>query len=273
MFLLHNPTPFISLLITIVTLIGSIDCQATYSSHICSDSQNSTANATYTSNLSTLLSSLSSKASLNSFYEDSSNGIYSLYLCRGDVSSNTCQTCVNNATQDIRQRCSSNRTAIIWYDECMLRYSNRNFLGVDQTYPRVLMWNSKNTTSPDEQNFGALGLIYTLIDYVPYTNTMFGTNQSAVPDGSQNRYALVQCSRDINSSDCSSCLGMLGDAVTECCQAKVGWRILAPSCSLRYEEYPFYQLSSTPPGTVPAAPEPGSEAKPGNGESNTKTWL
>jgi hypothetical protein len=188
------------------------------------------------------LSSLSSKASLNSFYADSSNGIYSLYLCRGDVSSNTCQTCINNATREIQRRCASNGTAIIWYDDqCMLRYSNKNFHGVYQTYPRLFMWNNENTTSPDEQNFGALSLIYTLIeDIVPYTDMMFGTNQSASHDGSQKRYALAQCSRDINSGDCSSCLGTLRDAVTQCCQAKRGWRIFAPSCSIRYEENQFY---------------------------------
>ncbi|KAL3575966.1 hypothetical protein D5086_021249 [Populus alba] len=266
-FLLLNPTSFLSVLITIITLISSIASQPAYTYPFCSDPQNITENASYTSNLSALLSSLSSKASLNSFYTDSSNGIYSLYLCRGDVSSNTCQTCINNATREIQRRCASNETAIIWYDECMLRYSNKNFHGVYQTYPRLFMWNNENTTSPDEQNFGALSLIYTLIEYVPYTDMMFGTNQSASHDGSQKRYALTQCSRDINSSDCSSCLGILRDDVTQCCQAKRGWRIFAPSCSIRYEESQFYQLSSTPvPVPSPQVPEP---VPGGNGGKNT----
>ncbi|KAF9672200.1 hypothetical protein SADUNF_Sadunf11G0015900 [Salix dunnii] len=229
--------------------------------------QNSTENTNYASNLSALLSSLSSKASLNSFYEDSSNGIYSLYLCRGDVSNNTCQTCINNATVEIQRQCASNGTAIIWYDECMLRYSIKNFLGVYQTSPRLLMWNTQNTTSPDEQNIDALALIYTLIGSIPYKKMMFGTQQSASHDGSQNRYALVQCSRDINSSDCKSCLIDLNDAANKCCQSKRGWRILAPSCSLRYEEYEFYQVPSTP---VPVPSAPGPEPVPGgNGGNNT----
>ncbi|KAJ6893271.1 hypothetical protein NC652_027330 [Populus alba x Populus x berolinensis] len=266
-FLLLNPTSFLSVLITIITLISSIASQPAYTYPFCSDPQNITENASYTSNLSALLSSLSSKASLNSFYTDSSNGIYSLYLCRGDVSSNTCQTCINNATREIQRRCASNETAIIWFDECMLRYSNKNFHGVYQTYPRLFLWNNENTTSPDEQNFGALSLIYTLIEYVPYTDMMFGTNQSASHDGSQKRYALTQCSRDINSSDCSSCLGILRDDVTQCCQAKRGWRIFAPSCSVRYEESQFYQLSSTPvPVPSPQVPEP---VPGGNGGNNT----
>ncbi|KAF9672197.1 hypothetical protein SADUNF_Sadunf11G0015600 [Salix dunnii] len=269
MFLLLNPTSFLSILITIITLISSTSSEPTYTYHFCSHPQNSTENTNYDSNLSALLSSLSSKASLNSFYEDSSNGIYSLYLCRGDVSSNTCQTCINTATEEIQRQCASNGTAIIWYDECMLRYSIRNFLGVYQTSPRLLMWNIQNTTSPDELNFDALALIYTMIGYIPYTDMMFGTKQSASHDGSQNRYAMVQCSRDINSSNCSSCLKKLSEAANQCCQSKRGWRILAPSCSLRYEEYEFYQVPSTP---VPVPSAPGPEPVPvsgGNGGNNT----
>ncbi|KAI9385178.1 hypothetical protein POPTR_011G030650v4 [Populus trichocarpa] len=275
MFLLLNPTSFLSVLITIITLISSIASQPANTYPFCSDPQNITENASYTSNLSALLSSLSSKASLNSFYADSSNGIYSLYLCRGDVSSNTCQTCINNATREIQRRCASNGTAIIWYDDqCMLRYSNKNFHGVYQTYPRLFMWNNENTTSPDEQNFGALSLIYTLIeDIVPYTDMMFGTNQSASHDGSQKRYALAQCSRDINSGDCSSCLGTLRDAVTQCCQAKRGWRIFAPSCSLRYEEYPFYQLPSVPSTPVPVPSAQVPEPVPGGNGGNNTTMI
>ncbi|KAJ6725313.1 SALT STRESS RESPONSE/ANTIFUNGAL DOMAIN PROTEIN [Salix viminalis] len=269
MFLLLNPTSFLSLLITIITLISSTASQPTYTYHFCSDPQNSTENTNYDSNLSALLSSLSSKASLNSFYQDSSNGIYSLYLCRGDVSNNTCQTCINNATKEIQRQCASNGTAIIWYDECMLRYSIKNFLGVSQTSPRLLMSNTQNTTSPDEKNIDALALIYPLIVEIPYTKMMYGTdNKSASHDGSPNTYALVQCSRDINSSNCRSCLEDLNEAANRCCKSKIGWRILAPSCSLRYEEYEFYQPPSTP---VPVPSAPGPEPVPG--ESNTKTWF
>ncbi|KAK7831525.1 cysteine-rich receptor-like protein kinase 25, partial [Quercus suber] len=81
------------------------------------------ANASYNSNLTALFESLSSKASQNySFYNESSNiGIYGLYLCRGDVSNETCKSCVSSATQEIRNRCPSSKTAFIWYDECTLR--------------------------------------------------------------------------------------------------------------------------------------------------------
>ncbi|KAJ6416430.1 hypothetical protein OIU84_002315 [Salix udensis] len=269
MFLLLNPTSFLSLLITIITLISSTASQPTYTYLFCSDPQNSTENANYDSNLSALLSSLSSKASLNSFYQDSSNGIYSLYLCRGDVSSDICQTCINNATKEIQRQCASNGTAIIWYDECMLRYSIKNFLGVYETFPRFLMWNIQNTTSPDVNNIDVNALIYPMIRDIPYKDIMYGTDKSPSHDGSPNTYAMVQCTRDINSSNCRSCLDDLREAAELCCQSKIGWRIGAPSCSLRYEEYEFYQPPSTPvPVPSPQGPEP-VPVSGGNGGNNT----
>lgn len=125
MFLIHHPHLF-PLLLSIYVLATSINSQPNFFAHNCSSSSNNnTSNSTnFSTDLSNLLSNLSSKATVNSFYSLSSNQVYSLYLCRGDVSSGTCNTCVKNATQNIRQRCGSNKTAIIWYDECMLRYSD-----------------------------------------------------------------------------------------------------------------------------------------------------
>lgn len=232
-------------LITIFAIAFSINCQPTYNTHICLGPENDTAPAEYISSLNSLFDSLSSKASSESFYNGSSNGIYSLYLCRGDVSTSTCRICVNNATQQLRQRCPSDKRAIIWYDECMLRYSNMNFFGREQTLPRLLMWNSQNNTSPEQQNYGALGLIFSLVDSVPRTDLMFDTKDGIV-DNVQRGYALLQCTRDINSSSCRSCLATLTNESQNCCQIKRGWRILSPSCSLRYEEYGFYEQQSAP---------------------------
>lgn len=244
-------------LITIFATICSINCQPTYNRHVCLGPGNDTAPADYISNLNSLLDSLSSKATSDSFYNDSSNGIYSLYLCRGDVSTSTCQICVSNATQELRRRCPSDKRAIIWYDECMLRYSNLSFFGREQVSPYLLMWNVQNNTTPDEQNYGALSLIYSLIESAPYTDKMFGTKDGIVANGVQRGYALVQCTRDINSDSCHSCLRTLTDEIQKCCQGRRGWRILSPSCNLRYEEYQFYQQSSAPPPSVPTADDGG----------------
>ncbi|XP_017978394.1 PREDICTED: cysteine-rich repeat secretory protein 38 [Theobroma cacao] len=226
MTLLYRSKTFLFFLITISGLTSFIICQSpTYSYHYCLGPDNDTATAGYKSNLTDVLDSISSKASDHSFYNDSLNGIYSLFLCRGDVSSDVCQDCVSNATQTLTQRCPSDKSAIIWYDQCMLRYSNINIFGLVRLLPGVSMWNTLNKTSPDEGNIGAQGLIFSLVDHAPYTENMFETKETVVGNGPDRRYGLVQCSRDLNVSACSSCLRDLLDQTENCCIEKRGWRI------------------------------------------------
>ncbi|KAI9198789.1 hypothetical protein LWI28_022149 [Acer negundo] len=210
MFLLYLWTIF-------ALMISSSTCQSN-NYHFCSSPPNDTAaTKNYISKLDSVLNSLPTKASVNSFYNESSEGVYILFLCRGDVSAATCQTCVKNATQVIRQQCSSNRTAIIWYNECMLHYSNTNFFGLLRSSPDFLMWNTDNITVPDEPNYGALGLVYSLIDYASNTYMKLGTNDRiVVSNGSRHGYALVQCARDIDNSSCCSCLWILTEKIQKC---------------------------------------------------------
>ncbi|KAL7212042.1 hypothetical protein ACSBR2_014828 [Camellia fascicularis] len=119
-------------------MISSVFGQPTYNYHCSANYNNDTAN------LRTLLSSLSSKAAdNNTFYNDTSNNMYGLYLCRGDVSTDMYHLCVEAAIQKIQQSssCQSDNGAIIWYDESMLQYSDANFFGTVEIDPQVLMYN------------------------------------------------------------------------------------------------------------------------------------
>ncbi|CAL5412053.1 unnamed protein product [Camellia sinensis] len=84
------------------------------------------------------------------------------------------------------------------------------------------------------------------------------------------RYGMVQCSRDISGKACNTCLTTLKEFSKECYQGKKGRRILAPSCNLRYEEYPFLTLPVTP--LVPP-PMPTTISKGNVGENTTKIVL
>ena len=257
MFSLHNSRAFLLILSAVCALTSSIHSQPTYNDHICLDQSNETYNTYYQSNLTVLLKSLSSKASQNySFYNESSSiGIYALFLCRGDVSNSTCQSCVSYATRNITTQCPSNKTAIIWFDQCMLSYSDVNFFGQTQISPTSLMYNTQNTTSPELTNFYALGLLYDLIDRAKVTDMLFKSDSQTVQlsDGSKISYGLVQCTRDIDGPSCGQCLSYLMDTAETCCQAKIGWRILGPSCFLRYENYSFTEQSPAKPLPLPPA--------------------
>ena len=58
--------------------------------------------------------------------------------------------------QEVRQY---DKTAIIWYDESMLRYSNEYFFGTLETTLGFLMWNVNNRTDPNEGDVGSLSLM------------------------------------------------------------------------------------------------------------------
>nr|POE83771.1 cysteine-rich receptor-like protein kinase 25 [Quercus suber] len=135
----------------------------------------------------------------------------------------------------------------------MLRYSDVNFFGQTQISPMSLMYNTQNTTSPELNNFYALGLLYDLIDRAKVTDMLFKSDSQTVKlsDGSKISYGLVQCTRDIDGPSCGQCLSYLMDTAETCCQAKIGWRILGPSCFLRYENYSFTEQSPAKPLPLP----------------------
>ncbi|GMY37074.1 Cysteine-rich receptor-like protein kinase 25, partial [Fagus crenata] len=140
------------------------------------------------------------------------------------------------------------------------------------------MWNVQNvnrewnSTSPDEPNYGARSLMYRLMDEALKKAVLFRADNETVSDESEQRYGLVQCSRDINTSSCSDCFTKLMDEVKNCCESKIGWRILAPSCNIRYENYSFFQQPAVPPPPQPAVPPLTPSAQP-PGDAGNKTII
>ncbi|GLU21723.1 hypothetical protein SLE2022_378460 [Rubroshorea leprosula] len=210
------------------------------------------------------MDSLSSKSSDNFFYNESLNGIYGLFLCRGDVDKGTCQTCVNNATQLLPKNCSSSLDAVVWYDDCLLRYSSTNFFGEISSNPNFCICNPENITSSEEV-FQVLSWLDDSIEQAQNSTMLFDAQQK-----SQSGFVLTQCSRDLNISSCYSCLKNIPSLIREWCPLSAGWRFLAPSCIARYEQYSFFQLKP-PPQPVPAVP--GPIPNPGEGKSTKKVVI
>ncbi|KAI8009927.1 Cysteine-rich repeat secretory protein 38 [Camellia lanceoleosa] len=116
--------------------------------HFCSSPENFTANSPYESNLNKLMSYLYLKTPPTGFgvgsvgqYHDIANG---LSLCRGDVNSTDCAACVAEASSEIRKRCPYNKGSVIWYDNCLVKYSNTDFFGKIDNGNRFYMWNLRN---------------------------------------------------------------------------------------------------------------------------------
>ncbi|KAJ6767271.1 CYSTEINE-RICH RECEPTOR-LIKE PROTEIN KINASE 25 [Salix purpurea] len=261
-----NPLKFYIILLSLLNIAIIILAQedANYLTHTCENATTSTMNSTYRVNLNLVLSSLASNATrnnINGFYNTSfgqnSDQVYGLFICRGDVSNTACQNCVTFATNDVVQRCPIGIASIILYDECHLRYSNSNFFSKVDQNAFWYMWNAQNTTY-EPQRFN--NLVATSVNdcatqaaSAPPGAKKFAVNQTYI-DGFQNIYSLAQCTPDLSSFDCNTCLRAVIAGLPSCCSSKIGGRVFAPSCYIRYEITEFYNATAVAVESLPPPP-------------------
>ncbi|KAM7461132.1 hypothetical protein LguiA_029253 [Lonicera macranthoides] len=257
----------------------------TYVYHNCPNTTTYTPHSTYQTNLNLLLSTLSSNSTNNgTIFSTSAAGrippniAYGLFLCRGDVNATVCRDCVATASREITTRCPNEKSAVIWYDECILRYDNNSFFSTLATNPMVSLINTANIT--DQTRFQQLlGETMNALAYRASVDNPNGefvkgfATQQANFTSLQRLYGLVQCTQDLSDEDCNRCLRIAISNLPMCCTGKQGGRVLTPSCNVRYEIYPFYrELATTPPPVPPPVPllvptPPSSLTRPsGRGE-------
>ncbi|KAK7357545.1 hypothetical protein VNO80_16834 [Phaseolus coccineus] len=252
-------TLFLCMLVMLLTISQSY-AQTSFLRNFCmNDKGNYTANSTYHNNLNTLLSNLSSNTDIdygfyNFSYGQDSNTVNAIGLCRGDVKPDACRRCLNDSKVLLTQLCPNQKEAIGWYDQCMLRYSNRSLFNTMETSPNFYLWNPGNATDIDQFNQVLRNLLDSLIGQATLGNSQRKFAAAHV-SGSvfQTIYGLVQCTPDLSEQDCSACLTGAISEIPQCCDGKKGGRILRPSCNFRYEVYSFYDPTNVkiPPASAP----------------------
>ncbi|KAL1342748.1 hypothetical protein AAHE18_09G179900 [Arachis hypogaea] len=147
----------ISLLLCLLfTLISHITAQPSFLYHFCmNDKGNYTENSAYHTNLNTLLSTLSSNTEVDyGFYNFSqgqgSDKVNAIGMCRGDVKPESCRSCLNDSRVLLMHRCPNQKEAIGWYDNCMLRYSNRSIFDTMEPDPTYFLWVGINATDMNQ---------------------------------------------------------------------------------------------------------------------------
>ncbi|KAF7840692.1 cysteine-rich receptor-like protein kinase 25 [Senna tora] len=229
-------------------------------------------NSTYHTNLNHLFSLLSSYAInltdhdngyyITAFTETGYDTVYGLFLCRGDVSAAACEDCVSTATKQALQQCPNQTSFTVWYDTCMLRYSDQylssydqySFLSTDQQNP-IINISIYDTANVSEQS-GFMDVLRDTTGQVADDaansggGKKFATKEANLSDFSI-LYALAQCMPDLLGVDCSKCLEAVIGYLTDCCYAKRGVKIFTTGCFIRYDLSPFYQLPSPPPSLTP----------------------
>ncbi|TXG47137.1 hypothetical protein EZV62_026431 [Acer yangbiense] len=212
--------------------------------------QNFTRNSTFQSDVNLVLSSLASNSNGSDGFSNATAGqdpnrVYGLFQCRSNLNTSTCQDCVVFASTDAVQRCPIQKGAIIWYDECLVHYSDTYIFSTITENPSIRLVNTNNGT---QQTFLVWGLMYEATTLAAKSPKRFATGKKNYTT-SETMYTLVQCTRDLSSDDCFRCLGQ---ATANLSKEMIGGRTLFPSCYCMFELYPFYNDISTE--SLPPAP-------------------
>ncbi|KAK4858466.1 hypothetical protein QYF36_016857 [Acer negundo] len=242
-----------------------------YLYNFCPSDQNNNASGQYMFNVGRLFDQkLYDGVNKSIDFGEDPDKVYGLYLSRFDDTQETCQNCIASATDTLVDKCKSNKIAITWFDECMVRYSNRSFSSTLESNPAFYMWNVVNVTQPDE--FAEI-LKQTLNKAIAMLSSSNYGIQNVSISNNETLYSLVQCLPGLSTEDCRACLNDAVDRVLVLVQGKRGGRYLNPSCNTRYELYPFYGDSpsnnsgdTTPPIAAPAPTTPSSNSGKTGGE-------
>ncbi|XP_020080798.1 cysteine-rich receptor-like protein kinase 8, partial [Ananas comosus] len=243
-------------------------------------------NGTFQANLAAALSALPAAAAAAGGFAALSRGrpadrVFAAALCRGDASPAACSSYVADAAAGVAERCPNSKAAAVWYDKSFLRYSVANFSNdVDWSIQKIL-YNEGNVSDPTrfEQLYG--DLMGGLAKRAAYeSNRMFATREVSFTSFIK-MFGLVQCMRDRSDDDCYQCLQQSVAAMPNCCWGHQGGVVLTYTCYLRFEIYPFYNLSmlgaEAPPPALAAAPLPDSDAalptKAGKGSKKDKEEI
>ncbi|KAL4178808.1 hypothetical protein AMTRI_Chr13g116990 [Amborella trichopoda] len=205
-------------------------------------------------NLKSLLQSLKANASISRGFNSTTSGtspdqVYVLAQCRADTTTAECRDCMNRTTTDALQLRPTRKEAIVWDDQCILRYSDSNFIGSINTN-RLYLSNVNNASDRDSFNLELGGLMRNLTSRAVSDPLLLYASGKTVYDNFVTIYGLLQCTRDLDDAECRNCLESLIADIPSCCNGHL-------SCILRYETYSFFTPSPPPPPQpMPNSPPP-----------------
>jgi len=237
----------------------------------CSTTGNYSDGSQYKKNLDQLLATLPAAAGDNGWFYKGSAGsgadeVFGLIMCFADRNETQCLECLSTSSAGITTACPGSRNANALYDACVLRYSSAPI--------------------PATADLNAVFAVYETIAGVPVTSEavakawvplmsslsggvasepsrIFNSNTPYSGTGSQEMYGLAQCTRDLNGSQCSTCISGYANRLGDLFPDNTGGSIKGYSCYLRYLVAPIH--ITLPPAPAPA-PEPPTSSPPTPGK-------
>uniref|UniRef100_J3M8E8 Uncharacterized protein n=2 Tax=Oryza brachyantha TaxID=4533 RepID=J3M8E8_ORYBR len=242
----------------------------------CPSNTNYSRGGAFEASLDALLASLPAAASSSGFAENVTGAspegrAYGLAQCRADVVGQpACRACLDDSARDIAKTCPGQKSAVIFYDACILRHSNESFFAASDDRPLYFLWNPQNTTEP-EQFKALLGkLMSNITDAAAHASPrMFAAGEADLPPFTK-IYGMAQCTRDLAGGDCYRCLVGAVSNIPRCCDGKQGGQVIGRSCSIRFEVYPFFDMQAAKAAMSPSpAPPPATTPTGVNGSNHT----
>ncbi|CAA7058749.1 unnamed protein product [Microthlaspi erraticum] len=231
-------------------------------------------NSTYDTNRGHILSSLASNATAqNGFYNGSVgqglDRVYGVGMCIPGAEPKLCSECIQEASDGLLQSCPNQTEAYTWSGGgktlCMASYSNRSLSGSLDMDPPSLGYNTgdikTNSTEFDRRWEELMQRMITKASTgkdASLSDRKYYAADVAALTAFQNIYALMQCTPDLSSRDCKTCLGTSVGDYESCCHGRQGGYVFRPSCIFRWDLYPFngafdHITSAVPPASPPAS--------------------
>ncbi|PNT60747.1 hypothetical protein BRADI_5g03897v3 [Brachypodium distachyon] len=248
---------------------------------------NYTANSTYSSNLSLLAATLPLNASSSptlfatATAGQSPDAVHALALCRGDTApdnATACSGCISDSFRYAQELCPNARAAAVYFEYndsdsrpgCLLGFSpDAAFLSLTpsgiaaadestlfQYWYFQSMRGDAAAVAADVREL----LNGTAHDAAAakrfFATAVMDSASSDVPT----LYSLAQCTPDLSTGDCLSCLQRLLAMVNDTTAVRMGGKILALRCTIRFEAFMFYnglamrRINPSSSGVIPAPP-------------------
>ncbi|XP_026451405.1 cysteine-rich receptor-like protein kinase 10 [Papaver somniferum] len=191
------------------------------------------------------LALLSSNIKLNKTLYNNSIGqsldrVYGMLLRKGGLTDEDCKYCADISTRDATQCCPNGKEYIVWYTNCMLRYSNRSIFSVMELETTTYLPTTSyrvNTVFNELINKFTNNLVPIVASNGTGASSSIKFAKGDVNYTGLNFQEIVQCTPYLSGSDCNRCLSSaLNGRRYPNMFLTLSRGVLKPSCYARLEQ-------------------------------------
>jgi hypothetical protein len=263
--------------LTAVVVCGQVQHYYTAYHPYCSTTGNYSTGSPYQVNLVKLMGELPSSALANRGFQVDTAGeppstVFGLAMCYADTNWTACRPCLEAGAAGVQQACPFGREMKALYDEvCLLRYSDQPFFSAADVDVAFYVWQKDSVVAAaDVPAFNATRwrLMARLAAEAAVSSLRLangseayaaeaedsrgaGAQQVAVPV-----HGLVQCTRDLNASECTRCLTSFLAGLSSSLPNYTYGTAKGYSCYMAYRVGDKLDITIPPPALVASSPPP-----------------